>query len=128
MSIRTILHLDDGEFPALREQIEAAPLPRVGVRTPRPPLPLGAPARSVAAMAELRAEAPALDLRAANGTLGIRRQVAPRPRPANPFAWQTATAALVHTLAVTYDDIADQLETALAELVELAPFTAKAGC
>jgi hypothetical protein len=87
--------------------------------TPRPPLPLGAPARSVAAMAELRA---------ADRTLGIRRPAAPKQRPANPFAWQTATAALVHTLAVAYDDIADELETALAELAELAPFTAKAGC
>jgi hypothetical protein len=79
-------------------------------------------------MAGIRAEAPALDLRVANGTLGIRRQVAPRPRPANPFAWQTASAACVHTLAVAYDDIADELETALAELAELAPFAAKAGC
>jgi hypothetical protein len=119
VQLRQLLHLDDGEFPALREQIEAAPLPRVGVRTPRPPLPLGAPARSVATMAELRA---------ADRTLGIRRPATPKQRPANPFAWQTATAALVHTLAVAYDDIADELETALAELAELAPFTAKAGC
>jgi hypothetical protein len=94
--------------------------------TSLPPLPLGAPARAVAAMAGIRAEAPALDLRVANGTLSMRRPEPPKQRPANPFAWQTATAALVHTLAVAYDDIADELETALAELAELAPFTAKA--
>jgi hypothetical protein len=105
----------------------AAEMDRTAPSTPRPPLPLGAPARSIAAMAGIRAEAPALDLRVANGTLSMRRP--PRscePRPANPFAWQTASAACVHTLAVVYDDIADELEMALAELAELAPFTAKA--
>jgi hypothetical protein len=86
-------------------------------RTSLPPLPLNAPARSVGVL---------LDLRAADGKLGMQRQAAPKPRPANPFAWQTASAALVHTLAVAYDDIADELEAALAELAELAPYTAKA--
>ena len=100
--------------------VEAPPeRPRAVAARPLPPLPLGAPARSVAVLA---------DLRAADGRLGVRRPAAPKPRPANPYAWQTATAALVHTLAVAYDNTADQLETALAELAELAPFTAKAGC
>jgi len=47
-----LLHLDDGEFPALRAQIESKPL-RVGVHTPLAPLPAGTPARAIAAMAEL---------------------------------------------------------------------------
>lgn len=66
------------------------------------------------------------DLRAADGLLGMNRPTAPQPRPRDPFAWQQASAALVHTLLVAYDDIADELEAALAELAELAPYTAKA--
>lgn len=116
--LASLLHLDDGEFPALRAQIEAKPIP-----APHASKPLGW-GRDM--LAFLRAEAPVLDLRVANGTLGMQRQAAPKPRPANPFAWQTASAALVHTLAVAYDDIADELEAALAELAELAPYTAKA--
>lgn len=122
--VARLLHLDDGEFPALRAQIEAEPMPRVGVpATTRPPLPLGAPPRSIAALAGLRAEAPVPSTR--------RR---PAPKPAVPFG-PNRYAALEYTAFVSmrivgdaYDAIADELESALAELAELAPFAAKAGC
>jgi hypothetical protein len=115
VQLRQLLHLDDGEFPALRAEIESKPTPAPPVQKP--------PNWGRDMIAFLRSEAP-VEPR----TLGIRRPAAPKQRPANPFAWQTATAALVHTLAVAYDDIADELETALAELAVLAPFIAKAGC
>lgn len=51
--VSRLLHLDDGEFPELRAQIEAKPI-RVGIHEPLPPLLLGAPARAVAGLAELR--------------------------------------------------------------------------
>ena len=112
-TVARLLHLDDGEFPALRAQIEGRP-PRVGARTQRPPLPLGAQARAVAALAEMRSLDAPVRLRY------------PAPVRVRQFPLPTASAATVHTLAVAYDDVATELETALAELAELAPFTAKA--
>jgi len=115
-TVAKLLHLDDGEFPALRAQIEGRP-PRVGARTQRPPLPLGAQARAVAALAEMRS----LDVPDAPVRLRYPAPVRVRQMPL-----LTASAVTVHTLAVAYDDVATELETALAELAELAPFTAKA--
>jgi len=115
-TVAKLIHLDDGEFPALRAQIEARP-PRVGARTQRPPLPLGAPARAVAALAEMRAaDVP-------DAPVALRY---PAPVRVRQLPLLVASAATVHRLAVAYDDVATELETALAELAELAPFTAKA--
>lgn len=48
MTLSQLLHLDDGEFPALRAQIEAKPMPRVGVpATTRRPLRIDEQARAV---------------------------------------------------------------------------------
>lgn len=148
-----LLHLDDGEFVAARAAAEAAP--RLGVRSKRPPLPLGAQARSVAALAGLHAETP---------TLGMRRPTAParpapKPLPARSLIeYVTAVSTAIHadyerhldTLRVI-DEIsaaapdAHTLRMALAPVVEqlvpplpgtdwatnlraeLAPFAAKAG-
>lgn len=58
-----------------------------------PTLPLGAPARSVAALRELRTEAP-VEPR----TLGMRRPSAPRPLPGRDcIAYLTAVSAAIHT-------------------------------
>jgi hypothetical protein len=109
--VARLLHLDDSEFPALRAQIEARP-PRVGARTQRPPLPLGAPARAVAALAEMRS----LDVPDAPVTLRY-----PAPVHVRQLPLLTASAATIHTLAVAYDDVADAVESALAELAALIP-------
>ena len=113
-SLSRLLHLDDGEFPALRAQIEARP-PRVGARTQRPPLPLGAPARAVAALAEMRS----LDVPDAPVALRYPAPVRVRQMPL-----LTASAATVHTLVMAYDDLATDVENLLKQLAELAPFTA----
>lgn len=95
---------------------EAAPVerPRV-IGSTLPPLPLGAPPRSVAALRELRA---------ADRALGL-QQPTPKPRP-NQSAMLTASGATVRTLRRVYDVTAAELEAALSELAELAPYTAKA--
>ena len=104
-----------------------------GIDPQRTPLPLGAPARSVAALRELRAEAP-VEPR----TLGMRRPAPPkppvrppsRPRPVNPplMADEVEDVALIAGLNVALAHRAlDDLERIAAELLaELAPVVAKA--
>jgi hypothetical protein len=118
-----ILHLDDGEFPALRAEIESKPLPakrRAGVHTPLRPLPFGAPARAVAAMADLRAaDAPVLP-------------TAPSAPPSRDLVeFQTAVACAMHadhamqvdTIAVI-DAIAALAPDAHTVAMALAPVVA----
>lgn len=123
--VARLLHLDDGEFPALRAQIEAQPMPRVGIpTTTRPPLPLGAPARSIAALAELRA---------ADRAMGMRAPAAP-DAPKQMTDWQRDAIFGLMRLHVRqarvyagrYDSVATEVEALLAALAELAPFAAKA--
>jgi len=87
----------------------------VGARTQRPPLPLGAPARAVAALAEMRS----LDVPDAPVALRYPAPVRVRQMPL-----LTASAATVHTLVMAYDDLATDVENLLKQLAELAPFTA----
>jgi hypothetical protein len=137
-TVSRLLHLDDGEFPALRAQIEARP-PRVGARTQRPPLPLGAPARAVAALAEMHAAEPT--------------PVAP-PRPFSPdllarLAFISTAMHADYTRHLDTMAVLDEISAVLTEhpefltssdchpgprlwlrriAAELVPSTAKAGC
>lgn len=86
------------------------------IATTLPPLPLGAPARAHAVL---------LDLRAADSGLGMRRPSAPGPRLSQRTLVLRSLSELVAIVTV-YDHVADEIDAALAELVALAPLTAKA--
>lgn len=120
-----LLHLDDGEFPALRAQIEAQSMPRVGVpATTRRPLRIDEQARSVAALAGLRTETPVLGLRVVNG-IGMRRPAAPSPVDApklpsrNLIEYVTAVSTAIHA---DYERHLDTLRT-IDEISAAAPDT-----
>jgi hypothetical protein len=118
--VARLLHLDDGESPALRAEIESKPLPATPAQK--------RPGWGRDMIAFLNAEAPVLDLRAADRTLGMSRP--PAPKPFGPRVDRYAALELwggtVQMLVSEYDAMADEVETLLAELAELAPFTAKA--
>jgi hypothetical protein len=103
-----ILHLDDGEFPALRAQIEAKPI-RVGIHEPLPPLPLGAPARAVAGLAELRADR----------ALGMRRPTVPStPRPIVLTDWSARLADDWTHIADRFDNATDALAREFGHVID----------
>lgn len=93
--------------------------------TTLPPLPLGAPARSVAVLADLRAETRTLGMAIPDAPVKLRH---PAPVRLRPEALALRSLDRLVATAAVYDHVADEVETALAELAELAPFTAKAGC
>lgn len=90
-----------------------------GVDPKRTPLPLGAPARSVAVLA---------DLRAADGTLGMRRPSAPVPAAAPPLPsrdlieYVTAVSTAIHADHLRHLDtlrVIDDIAAVLTEHSEL---------
>jgi hypothetical protein len=93
-----------------------AEMDRTAPSTPRPPLPLGAPARSIAAMAELRA---------ADRTLGMRRQAAPIPPcPIVLTDWSARLASDWTHVDARHDNLADATArefTRLSAGAEYAP-------
>lgn len=101
--VARLLHLDDGEFPALRAQIEAAPLPK---RPARKPLGSG------------------------RSAIGYLTAVAPVDGPVRHRSRYTV-AALVPAGQLAVVPLPDPAETVIAEvraaMAELAPFAAKAG-
>lgn len=86
------------------------------IATTLPPLPLGAPARAHAVL---------LDLRAADSGLGMRRPSAPGPRLSQRTLALRSLSELVAIVTV-YDHVANEIDAAIAELMALAPYTAKA--
>jgi hypothetical protein len=93
-TLARLLHLDDGEFPALRAQIEAKPLP-----TPPAKKPVG---WGRAMLDHLNAEAPV-----ERRTLGLRRPSAPiPPRPIVLTDWSARLADDWTHLASRWDNLA----------------------
>lgn len=92
--------------------------------TTRRPLRIDEPARSIAALAGLRTEAPVLDLRTPAAP------AKPQPMPAWQldaiFGLMRLNVRKTRVYASRYDALATKVEALLAELAELAPFTAKA--
>lgn len=102
------------------------------IATTRPPLPLGAPARSVGVMRDLRAETRTLGMAIPNATQRSAARAAADEALKFPFGPDRYSGLRyvgifsMRLVANEYDAIADELEAALAELAALAPLTAKA--
>ena len=114
-TVAKLLHLDDGEFPALRAQIEARPIPAPPAKKP--------PNWGRDMIAFLHAEAP-VEPR----TLGMRRPATPRPFSPDLLGRLASVSTAMHADYTRHLDTMAVLDEISATLTEHPEFLTSTDC